>query len=167
MGQILVRDRSGADRRPAAAIVDGWRPLGLFGVLLTVAGLADVLLYWYPLGVGSPEWEFGTAAASISALPLTVIGLAVASAAAVGSGWKTGTTAMGALLLVLALLVGAAYVLFMMNVPFALAASQEGPQGPAIFRAIVRTSIMGVGFGAAFLVGGIWLLRNLSQRSRA
>lgn len=141
----------------------GWRVLGLFGLLLAVVGLVDVLLYLYPPAFDSPEWEFGTVTAMLSGLPLPSIGFGALGAWALVQGGRVSRIALGVVFFAMVALIAGAYLLFLLNVPLALSAS-DGPQGPAITRAIVRTTVMGAGFGAAYLIGGVVMVRTLSRR---
>ncbi len=140
-----------------------WRVLPGLGLLLAVVGVVDVALYAYPPAFGSPEWEFGTVASMVSSLPLPTIGFAALLAWALARGGRAGRSVVGITLLAAALLVAAAYVLFLLNVPLALR-SANGPQGTLLVRAIIRTSVMAVGFGLGYLVSGIVLIRTLFPR---
>lgn len=138
----------------------GWKAVGWFGLLLAIVGLTDVALYWYPTAFGSPEWEFGTVAAAFSALPLATIGLAAVVGAVLVHRPRTWMVVTAGALLLLATLMVAAFAMFLGNVPMALQAT-DGPQGAAIQRGIVRTVVKGVGFGSAYVVAGIVLIRKL------
>ncbi len=137
--------------------------LPLLGLLLAVIGLVDVALYAYPTAFSSPEWEFGTAAAMVSSLPLPTIGFAALLAWALARGGRASRIVLALCLLLVALAVAGIYTLFVLNVPLALKAA-SGPQGPVLIRALVRTTVMAVGFGLGYLVSGISLLRTLSPR---
>ena len=142
----------------------GWKAVGWFGLLLAVIGLSDVALYWYPLAFESVEWQFGTVASSFGALPLATIGLAAVVGALLVNRNRGAMIVTAAGLLILALLMGMAYGLFATNLPMAMAAT-DGPQGPAIIRGVARTTIKGLGFGSAYVIAGVILLRNLPPRN--
>ena len=142
----------------------GWKALGGFGALLAAVGLVDLALYWFPPSFASPEWEFATVAATMSSLPLPTIGMAALVASLLVRGGPKSRLSAGLGLLLIALLIAAAYALFLLNLPLALTAA-SGPQGPAITRAIIRTSVMAVGLGSGYLVAAIALLRNLPNGS--
>lgn len=151
-----VRDRANPDA--------GWRVLGFLGLLLAVIGLVDVLLNLYPPAFDSPEWEFGTVTRMLTSLPLPTVGFAgMAAWAFARGGWKS-RIGMAVASFALLLLVAAAYLLFLLNVPLVWQAT-SGPQSPTIIRSIIRTSAMGVGFGIGYLVLGIAFVRSLKPRT--
>lgn len=141
----------------------GWRAVGWFGLLLAVIGFADLSLHLFRPAFGSAEWEFATMAAMLASLPLPTIGLAVVVGALLVNQARLWSIVASVVLLVLVLLIAAAYTIFMLNLPVALTAA-VGPQGSAIYRTIARTTVMGVGFGSAYLVAGLMLLRHLPPR---
>src|SRR5688500_692179 len=127
-----------------------WRWVGWFGLALTVVGLADFGLTWFPLNLGSAEWEFGTIAASFSGLPLVTMGFAALLGSAIARGVRWQLTGMGLAALALGLLVGAALVLFALVVPVALGAV-EGPGRIGVMKAIIRTTSLGFVFCILYL----------------
>ena len=155
------RDRRRRDRANPDA---GWRILGFLGVLLAVIGFVDVLLNLYPPAFDSPEWEFGTVTRMLTSMPLPTVGFAGMAAWGFARGGRKSRIALAVASFAVLALVAAAYLLFLLNVPLAWSAT-EGPQGPAIIRSIVRTTVMGVGFGIAYLVLGISLIRTLTPRT--
>ena len=160
---IVKAKHTKAARVRVAATDQGWRAVGWFGALLAIIGLSDVALYWYPVAFGSPEWEFGTVATSFGALPLATIGLAAVVGALVVNRARVPMMAVAGLLLVLALFVAGAYLLFLKNMPLAFSAT-DGPQAVAMYRGVARTTVKGLGFGSAYLIAAITLLRNLPLR---
>lgn len=141
----------------------GWTLLGMFGLLLAVIGLVDTLLYLYPPAFESPEWEFGTMAAILSGLPLPTVGFGALAAWSLARGGRKARIAVATASFAMVALIAAAYLLYLLDVPLAWSAA-SGPQGPMIIRSIVRTTVMGVGFGIGYLATGIYLLRNLKPR---
>jgi hypothetical protein len=138
---------------------DAWRWIGWFGLALTVVGVGDFLLTWIPPQVGSPEWEFGTIAASFSGLPLVTMGLAamVGSALARRIGWQL--KGLGLLLLLGSLFLVGALILFLLVVPVALG-GVDGVARTGVVKAIVRTILLGVVFSLAYLAAGIGALKR-------
>ncbi len=142
---------------PGAA--EAWRWIGWFGLVLAATGLGDFLLTWIPADFGSPEWEFGTIAASFSGLPLVTMGFAAMLGSALARGVRWQLMGMGLLLGGLALVLVGALVVFLLVVPVALAAV-EGPARVGIVKAIVRTLFLGVVLSAGYAAAGIGALRS-------
>ena len=161
---MLIKDGTSKDARRERPTHRGWRAVGWFGFLIAAIGFADIALYLYPPSFGVPEWEFATLIAVFSALPLSTIGMAAMVGALLVNPVRLWLTLMGVALLVLAVLVIGGYAVFLLDLPLALEAARAGPQGPAIYRSIARATIMAVGFGSAYLIAGITLLRSLPER---
>jgi hypothetical protein len=161
--KILVQEDGSRRASPVAPSVSGaWRMIGWFGLLLAVVGMCDASLHWYPLAFDSPEWEFGTVAMSVGALPLPTIGLAAMLGSFLARGVRWGIITMAVVLLALGLAVLAAYGLFLLDVPLALKAS-TGAAALTMKKAILRTTVMGPGFAIAYVVAAIAALRRLSR----
>jgi len=162
-GKILVGE-GGSRRAPPVppSMSTAWKAIGRFGFLLAVIGLFDAALHWYPLAFHSPEWEFGTVATTMGALPLPTIGLAAMLGSYLARGVRWGIVTMATILLVLGVAVLAAYALFLLDVPLAMKAA-TGPAALTLKKAIVRTTVMGPGFAIAYLVAAVAALRHLSR----
>ena len=156
---VVVRGEQGRSRFAGTTERNAWRWIGWFGLALTIAGLGDFILTWVPWELGSPEWEFGTIAASFSGLPLVTMGFAGLLGAALARGIRWQLTGMGLLLVALALAMVGALVVFLLVVPVALRAV-VGVARTGIVKAIVRTTMLGVVFSVAYLVAGIAALRH-------
>ena len=162
---VLVEPRRSAASRTRTlqpAVNTAWRWIGRFGFLMALIGFADSALHWYPLAFHSPEWEFTAVSMSFGPLPLVTIGLAALLGSFAARGVRGGVVATAAVCLVLAGLIGAAYVLFLTDVPLALKAA-TGPAGLTLKKAIARTTVLGVGFGTAYLIAGVAALRHSSR----
>ena len=157
VGRTRGRKAERARADPGAA--EAWRWIGWFGLVLAVVGLGDFVLTWVPLDVGSPEWEFGTIAASFSGLPLVTMGFAAMLGSALARGVRWQLMGMGLLLVGLALVLVGALVVFLLVVPVALGAV-EGPARVGIVKAIVRTLFLGVVFSVGYAAAGIGALRS-------
>lgn len=156
--RIVVSGSTRAEPRP----VDhqrAWKFVAIFSALLAFVALADFVLAWVPLRFGVPEWEFATVAQTLAGLPLLTIGLAGLLGSAIALGRRGLVVATAVLLLVLGLTVFAALVLFLLDVPLALRASQ-GPSSLGVQKAIVKTLLLGVAFGSAYVVSAIAALRR-------
>ncbi len=99
------------------------------GFALAVAGWVDVGLFYYPSRFGSAEWEFGTIAQTLDAMPLPTLGLALLALGIRARGgrvvWTRGLAAVFALVGLLSL---AGLVLFALDIPLALKAMQRAAQ---------------------------------------
>lgn len=160
---VIQADRKALNPISVTAPRTAWKLLGWLGLLFVVIGVVDVALNWYPLAFKSAEWEFGTVAATIASLPLLTIGLMALLAAALARGSRAGVTTMAVMFVISLLFVIAAYLLFLSDVPIALKAAQ-GPVATTIKKAIVRTSVMAVGFGIGYLSAAVVSFRYLLRR---
>ena len=114
--------------------------LGLAGVALTVAGLLDLLLAWYPIGIGNPEWEFGTISGTLNSLPLLTIGLVLTLASAHESGHVWAVRVVAAVFAVLGLFIIGSGILYAMDVPLALKAVANPLARSGLVKAIIKAS---------------------------
>ena len=143
----------------------GWSWLGWFGGMITVVAIGDLLLAWYPMNLGVPEWEFGTIAASFAGLPLVTIGLASLFASVLARGSKWGIRIVAGLLLALAAWILAALAIFALDVPMALrVVSPEVAIG--LKKAIAKTALLGIVFSAGYSIAAIAALRH-AKRARS
>jgi len=133
--------------------------MGWCGLILTLAGLGDFLLTWVPPEFGSPEWEFGTIAASFSGLPLVTMGFAALLGSALARGVRGQVLAIGLVLAGLGIALLGALGLFGLTIPVALSAV-EGVARMGIMKAIARTVLLGVLFTTGYLFAGIAALRR-------
>jgi hypothetical protein len=147
----IVTNREKSRRKSAVFQGSPWRTLGGFGLVLTLIGVGQLILYLYPaMAFGTPEWEFGASAQLLGALPLPTIGLAALFAAAAGSANRGGLIALAVVLSLLAIAVFAMLTLFWLVVPVALQAIPAHMREP-IYQTMGRTTLSGVGFGILYL----------------
>ena len=150
---------------PERSTRTAWGVLGWFGFVLVIVGLTDILLTWLPLGFGSPEWEFGTVAASYASVPLLAMGLAALLACGLGGRRRWLVLSTSALLVVSGLLMAGATTIFLLNVPVALSlAPAEVMLG--IKKTIAKTLVLGTLFPATFLIAAIASIRASNQARR-
>jgi len=161
---VIQADRKALNPITVDAPRTAWRILGWFGLLVAVVGFVDVALQWYPASFKSPEWEFGTVAGSLATLPLLTIGLTALLAAFLARGERTGVLTMAVVFVVLVAFVLGAFLLFLSDVPLALKASAATPMVYTIKKSIIRTSVMALGFGAAYLAAAVVSFRYLFRR---
>lgn len=136
------RDRhAGKDTRPDP--FRAWAVLGWIGVVFLLVGGTDFLLAWFPLDLGTREWEFGTVTGSFDGLPIVLLGVGALLSASVQIGRRWWTVASGVVAGVLLLTVVSAFVLWLTNVPLAL---QSVPAEAAVGlkKALVKTLVQGV-----------------------
>ena len=162
--KVLTATGAGRRRLTAAEPQVAWAWVGWAGLVFAVVGFGDFFLAWYPAAFGSPEWEFGTVAATFSGLPLISLGLLglVGAGLAVGRRWLIAT--MAVVLIGFAVLLLVAYAVFLTDIPVALRAV-EGPASLGIKKAIVKTSVLAVAFVVTYLVAAVAAFRHLRKGS--
>lgn len=133
----------------------------LAGLMLCVAGWLDVALLWYPPRFGESDWEFGTIAQSLDALPLPSMGLLLVAVAVLlrgrrGSVWIV-TGVFG--LVTLGLLATA--TLFALDVPQALSAvARDARLGPGIKRVLLKAGVFFVSYVLGYGLATLTLIRR-------
>jgi len=180
---VLVRepshDSSRAALQPASLRVVAPVLLAV-GIVLTIAGLVDVGLFYWPLRFGDAEWEFGTIAQSLDAMPLPTLGLALVAIAL----WARGGKPIWCRLMAFVFLGAAAVllllsVIFLLDVPVALKAlarvaanaKQRGlVPNPALASGLHRGMAKAVLFAAVYVIGyttiGVALWRGVRRAQR-
>ena len=161
--RVLVRTDQEKRTRPIPAEPRvGWAWIGWFGFLLSLAGLFDFGLGWYPLRFGVPEWEFGTVVSTYSGLPLITMGFAALLGAGLARGtrWLLWVMAIGMALFTAFLLV--MLLLFLTDVPLALRAV-DGVALLGIKKAIAKTVVLGVLFPVAYAAGAVAAVRHVRK----
>lgn len=146
-----------------------WGVLTLTGVAFTVVGFVTLGTILLPLRIGSPEWEFGTVNAFLDSLPLVVIGLSVLAAAGVARGRPWLARLAGVCLILLALIVLAAALLYATVLPQALR-----PQNYArseiltgVKKAATKAAVQAAVYPIGFLWVGIGAFRFSARRPTA
>lgn len=165
-GRVLgVDEKAGKAPLPLSATPEtAWRALGWFGLLIALVALVDLVLNAYPLAFGSPEWEFSVVSGTMASLPLFSIGLAGMLGSQLARGRRIGIWVVSVLLLVFAVLIGAGCTMFALDVPLALKATAGGPAALVIKKTIVRTAVMGIGFGGGYLIAAVASIRHVTRR---
>jgi len=129
-------------KRKAKNVAPVGRLALIAGIFIIVVGWVDILVGWFPLGFGSPEWEFGAVSATVDGLPLSTLGVVMTllGASATGSRWGLWTASIWVAWVLVVLVVAA--VLYALTVPVAL--GQLGPAGlqAPLGRAVVKTSTL-------------------------
>jgi hypothetical protein len=148
--RILIKtddkNRSALDPSPAT----GWYLLGGIGLVFAVVALADLVLVWYPLRFGDPEWEFGTATSVFGGLPLLTMGLMLALGAAVARGNLRLLQIWSVVLAVMGLVLVGVLLMYSRSVPVALEVVTDPILKVGVQKAILKTALQGVLYPAAF-----------------
>ena len=141
----------------------GWRLLAWLSVALLLAGLGDIAIALVPARFGVLEWEFATIASTFAGLPLVSMGAFGLLAASVALPSRPLAVATLVVLVLLVLGVGAGSVVFLTDVPIALA-STPPEIALGIKRAIVKTLMLALVFGTAYLLAAVAAVRHLRSK---
>lgn len=158
--------RSATIERPktaylSSAYVDGWRLLWWMGVAFVVMSLIDIVLGWYPLNFGSPQWEFGTISATVSALWMPTLGLYLMLSSAILREDRLKAKAVAIVMIVMALWLVALAILYATNIPIALRAVRtQDVLSINMKKSIVKWLALFVGYEALFIMGALKTLRR-------
>jgi hypothetical protein len=144
----------------------GWSLLGWVGLVFLAIGLLDLALGWFPPRFGNPEWEFGTVTRTFDSLPITVLGLALTLASAIQRRVAWATRAAAALCWLLALILAAGFVVFLLDVPVALKAVTQPVVRAGLDRAIIKALVQGVLYPTVLAAIG-WQGVRATRRARS
>ena len=141
----------------------GWELLGWVGLAFVLIGGVDLVLTWYPAAFGSPEWEFGTVASTLNAMPLPLLGLTMSMAAGLAQGrvWVARGASVAMLVFVVVLIVVG--ILFITVVPLALQSVANPLARTGILKVIAKSSVLLVIYPALFC----WVALLGFRRTRA
>jgi hypothetical protein len=135
------------------------------GIFIILLGWVDILVSWFPLGFGSPEWEFGVVSATVDGLPLSTLGLVMTLLGAAASESRRGlqlALVWATWVFVVLVVCG---VLYALTVPVALGVlGPEGLQAP-LGRAVVKTSTLLLAYLGFYGWMGLQAIRHLWGRS--
>jgi len=148
---ILISDPPAGPKRPTQDPALGWSLLLVMGWLFVIVGLLNIVLLWWPLQMGNPEYEFASVAASLDSLPLPTMGLAFILAASRASARPTSAKAATVIAIAVAVLVVLAAILYGLAVPLALKAVREGPVRLGIMKSILKVSAQAVLYPIALI----------------
>jgi hypothetical protein len=137
----------------------GWELLKWVGWAFVAIGLTDLALIWRPLAIGNPDFEFGSVTAMLNGLPLLTIGLVflAASAAAVGATFRLRL--VGGAMILMALVIVAAGVIYVLAAPLALK-SVTGLGLTAVKKAMVKSAVQLVAYPTAYVLLGVKAIRH-------
>ena len=165
-GELLIgKPDSQPGKKGGSSAVMPWtwqavaRAGGWIGLTLLLAALIDSGLALVPMAFGNAEWETGTISSLMAGLPLVTIGLGGmwVSAACLTRRWLLAT--MGFVLLGAAASVLVLLLLFTLNVPTALHATQNEAH-LVIQKLVLKTLVLGLTFSIAYIVMGVLSFRQ-------
>lgn len=155
-----------SDDRSTRTVTDssaGWSYLFLLGAGMAVVGTISAVLLFYPSNFASLEWEFGTVASLFDALPLPTLGVGMMTAAAVANDWTTTRRLMVGITLLLTLAVVVLGLVFVLDVPVLMKATND-QNGKEVLKAIaVKTGLMALTYFVLYLALGVWTWRRLRK----
>ena len=147
--KVLVQEAP-AKPRLSPAPDFGWDLLGWIGLVFAAVGGVDLLLTWYPMNFGNPEWEFGTVSAALDGLPVLTLGLGLLMGAGAARGQRWLVRTMAVVLALLAVLIVAAAILYLLNLPIALQSVTQPVIRTGLKKAIAKTAGQSVLYPLAF-----------------
>lgn len=132
-----------------------WRIVSVLGAAFLAIGLFDLALAWFPLALGSPEWEFGTVTRTLDGLPVPVMGAALALAAALAGGSRVTARVMAVLMLALAVIVVAIGILWATTLPFAFKPVTNDVVRLGLTKAVAKTSMQLLVYPTLFTIAAV------------
>ncbi len=141
--------------------------LGPLGIAFLLVGGADLALTWYPLRIGSVEWELGTIMQTLNGLPVFSLGLVflAAWAGARGRRWAVASVAVGLILTALAILAMAG--LLALSIPAALHAVQDQAVLLGLKKAALKAAVQVVAYPTMLLWVAVRALRRTTNSTGA
>ena len=156
--RLLVGGSEDAATGFSPDVRSAWKILSVLGLALAAVGAVDLIMLIYPARLDSLDWEFATISGLVDGLPLTTLGFGLMLASAVARGARFGRLALLITMLVMALLITVALLLFLLDVPAVLRAAQ--PQlKPTMQKAVLKTGLMGTLYLLLYSTLGIWAWR--------
>ena len=138
-----------------------WQMFFVVGLGLALVGMFDAAMLLIPANPSSLDWEFGTIGSMVVGLPLITTGLGCMAASSTASGWAWTRGTVILMLSVLALIVAASVVLFVLDVPAVLRAAN--PQlHPSIKKVALKTAVMGLMHLSMYVILTVWVWRSKS-----
>lgn len=149
--------RIGRDDRPALSPRPepelAWGLLGAAGLAFAAVALTDLVLVWIPPQFGHGGWVFDTVTVVLSGMPLLLLGLILAYAAATARRSYLALRAVSGVLLVLGLVVAGLFVVYLMRVPSALGSAETYDRRLELTKGIIKAGTQAI----VYAVTCIWL----------
>ena len=150
-------DRAG-HRRTTRSEHFPWRLAGVAGWVFALIGWTDVLLLWYPVRIGRPDWEFATVSGAFDALPLATIGAVLIAAGLHAGGARITRRLFATALILVVLAMCAALVLFGLSFATGFGAVETETRW-ILIRAGVKTSIAACAYVVLYTFMALSLIR--------
>ena len=137
--------------------------LGWLGAAFFAMSVVDLLLGWYPVRFGSPEWEFGTISQTVAAMSMPTLSLYLVLASAIARERANIAKGVGIAMIVMAVfLLGLAFF-YLTTLPLALRAVRTNDMSSLnMKKAVLKWLILFVGYEVLLIVGG---LKGIRRRS--
>jgi hypothetical protein len=159
-GRAATVDRPTSTYLPAA-YTEAWRVLGWLGLAFLVMSMIDIVLGWYPVRFGTPEWEFGTISATVAALSIPTLGLYLMLCSAISRERAGVAKAVGIAMIVMAVFLLGMAILYLTTVPLALKSVRTNDMASAALKkAVLKWLILFIGYEALYIAGGLKGLRR-------
>jgi hypothetical protein len=147
----------------SSAYIEAWRVLGWLGAAFFAMSVIDLLLGWYPVRFGSPEWEFGTISQTVATMSMPTLSLYLVLSSAIARERATIAKGVGIAMIVMAVfLLGLAFF-YLTTLPLALRAVRTNDMASLnMKKAVLKWLILFVGYEVLLIVGG---LKGIRRRS--
>jgi hypothetical protein len=141
--------------------LDAWRILGWVGLAYLIMSLIDLGLGWYPVGFGSPEWEFGTISATMAGLAIPTLALYLILASALAADRTNVARITGFAMMLLAVSIAVLSAIYLTSVPIALKAVESNPTVHlGLEKAIIKSLMLFAGYETLYILGAMRALRR-------
>lgn len=159
-----VPRRDSGEPVKARSMDRAWSVAVVAGAVFAILGWTDVLLLWYPLRIGTPEWEFATISGTFDALPLATIGTLVLVAYLVMRGRQLTQRIAGGMLVGVSLAFVAAFILFALSFVTGIAAVGADTKW-ILYRAGIKTAVSALAYTTVYVVFARSLFRATRKDS--
>jgi hypothetical protein len=141
--------------------LSAWRVLGWLGTAYLIMSVIDLALGWYPLGFGTPEWEFGTISGTFQGLAIPTLALYLILCSAVARERPGIVKAVSVGMLALAIFLAILFIIYLTSVPIALRAVETNPIiHMGMKKAIVKSATLFLGYEVLYVLGALVGLRR-------
>jgi hypothetical protein len=147
--------------------IDPFNVLGLVGIMFLVIGGVDLGTQLFPLGLGNPDWEFGTYSSVMDSLPLFTMGLGFLAVVSVVRSYRLLGIVVGVLFILLALLILAGAFLYATNIPQVLRVRPRSVVQTGLKKAIVKGTLQSAIYPIAYLWLGVFVIRHVRRGRRS